>query len=270
MSTRTAVEDEAVPTRPRRGIQSVEVGGKILQALAAAARPTQLKDLVKAAGMAPGKIHPYLVSFGNIGLVSQEPMTGLYQLGPLAIQLGLTSLHTLKPVREAAPFAEALAQETGHSVAIAVWGIAGPVIVRIIDARETVQTNLRTGTVMALVGTATGRVFAAFLPRASIENLLTEDRIRLGHDIAQPLSLKAAEDMIEDVRMRKLARNIDAPAPGVTAFSAPVFERGGGLALAITIIGPTENMDSAWNGSVAKALRRCTHEVSRRLGYLPA
>ena len=100
------------PDRERRGIQSIEVGGEILKVFASEPRPMALRDLVKAVNMPSGKIHPYLVSFGKIGLVSQDPTTGHYQLGPMAIQLGLTSLQTLNPVREASPFAEALADET--------------------------------------------------------------------------------------------------------------------------------------------------------------
>ena len=42
-----------------------------------------LKDLAAQAGMTPAKAHPYLVSFGQLGLVVQDA-AGLYGLGPLA------------------------------------------------------------------------------------------------------------------------------------------------------------------------------------------
>ena len=57
------------PPRLQRGIQSVEVGGQLLKALAHHGRPMALKDLARAADMTPAKAHPYLVSFGKIGLV---------------------------------------------------------------------------------------------------------------------------------------------------------------------------------------------------------
>jgi DNA-binding IclR family transcriptional regulator len=46
---------------------------------------------------------------------------------------------------------------------------------------------MRTGTVMSLAGTATGRLFAAYLPRKLIEASMAEDYRRLGPDIATPL-----------------------------------------------------------------------------------
>jgi DNA-binding IclR family transcriptional regulator len=263
-------EPVSPPDRERRGIQSIEVGGEILKVFASEPRPMALRDLVKAVNMPSGKIHPYLVSFGKVGLVAQDPVTGRYQLGPMAIQLGLTSLQTLNPVREATPFADALAEETTHSVALAVWGNMGPVIVRLIDSAYPVHTNIRTGTVMSLVDTATGRVFSAFLPRPFVEKLLLDERKRLGPDIAHPLDAALVEQMIEDARTRKLSRGINHPTPGVAAFSAPVFDYSGNIALAITIMGPTGTIDADWDGPEAKAVRACAEAISRRLGYRQA
>lgn len=255
------------PDRERRGIQSIEVGGEILKVFASEPRPMALRDLVKAVNMPSGKIHPYLVSFGKVGLVSQDPVTGRYQLGPMAIQLGLTSLQTLNPVREASPFADTLAEETTHSVALAVWGNMGPVIVRLVDSAYPVHTNIRTGTVMSLVDTATGRVFSAFLPRPFVDKLLLDERKRLGPDIAHPLDAAVVEQMIEETRARKLSRGINHPTPGVVAFSAPVFDYSGNIVLAITIMGPTGTMDAEWESPAAQAVRACAETISRRLGF---
>lgn len=257
----------AAAERERRGIQSIEVGGEILKALVGDARPMALRDLAKAAGMPAGKVHPYLVSFGKIGLVSQDPVTGHYLLGPMAIQLGLTSLQTLNPIREATPFAEALAAETGHSVALSVWGNLGPTIVRLIDASYAIHTNIRTGTVMSLANTATGRIYCAFLPRQLTDRMLKDDYIRLGPDIAHPLDAKIVETLIDEAREKQMSRGMNHPTPGIASLAAPVFDYSGNMALAVTIMGPTGIFDANWDGTVAKALRACTTSISRRLGH---
>ena len=267
VSTANLEAQEPAQDRERRGIQSIEVGGELLKVLAADPRPMALKDLVKAAGMPSGKIHPYLVSFGKIGLVMQDPVTGHYLLGPLAIQLGLTSLQTMNPIREATPFVEALAAETGHGVALAVWGNLGPVVVRLVEASYPFHTNMRTGTVMSMANTATGRVFSAFLPPALVEKMLEDDRIRMGPDIAHPLDKKIVKQRIDEVRERRMSQGINHPTPGIASFSAPVFDYSGNIALAVTISGPTGTVDIDWNGPVANALRACTDSISKRLGY---
>ena len=82
--------------KPRRGIQSVELGSQLLVALGRHVAPMALRDLAKAAGMTAGKAHPYLVSFIKVGFVSQDT-AGRYELGPLALQLGMAKLRRLDP-----------------------------------------------------------------------------------------------------------------------------------------------------------------------------
>ena len=86
-----------------RGIQSIEVGGALLRALARSGEPMMLRDLAREAGMAPAKAHPYLVSFSRIGLIEQDETNGRYEIGALALELGLISLRRLSAVRIAAP-----------------------------------------------------------------------------------------------------------------------------------------------------------------------
>ena len=94
--------------RAQRGIQSIEVGGQLLRALVHHGRPMALKDLAREAEMSAAKAHPYMVSFGRLGLIEQDRTTGHYLLGPLALQLGLISLQQANPVHIATPLAPAL------------------------------------------------------------------------------------------------------------------------------------------------------------------
>ncbi len=255
--------------KERRGIQSIEVGSQLLLALGAHGRPMPLRDLAKAADMQSGKAHPYLVSFIKLGLVTQDAATGYYWLGPTAIQLGLVSLKMLNPVREARPFADELAERTGHSVALSVWGNQGPTIVLLVDPIYPLHVNLRTGTVMSLGGTATGRLFAAYLPRKLIETSMAEDYRRLGPDIARPLDPAEVELKLAEARKYGLSRSINNPTPGVTSFAAPVFDYSNNMVLGITLMGQSGVFDSSWTGPQAKAVKACAEEISKRLGYTP-
>lgn len=239
-----------------RGIQSVEVGGQLLRALAHHGRPMALKDLAREAGMAPAKAHPYLVSFGKLGLIEQEPASGRYGLGPLAMQLGLISLQQYDPVRLATPLIEELAQLLGHTVAIAVWGNRGPTIVRVAEGPSPVHITMRHGTVMSLQGTASGWLFAAFRPEAEVAALLAGEGAP-GDGWA---------DRLAEVRRRRLARAVDLSVPGVSALAAPVFDTTGAMVLSITAIGASAAFDTDWDGALAQALASCAGDLSRRLG----
>ena len=253
---------------PRRGIQSIEIGGKLLQALVRAGRSLKLGDLAREADMPPAKAHGYLVSFGKLELIEQDPITGEYGLGRFALQIGLTALQRLDPLRLAQPVAAELAAEIDQTVAIAVWGSHGPTIVKIEEATFPLHVNLRTGTVMSLGTTATGLVFAAFLPPAQVAAMLEGEGHRaVGASPEEELSLEDIRRQLNEVRRRGLARAVGKPIPGVNALCAPVFDSERRLALAITALGPAGRFDADWDSPIAQALKRSCGALSARLGH---
>lgn len=254
--------------RAQRAVQSVEVGGRLLLALAASREPMALKDLAERAGMPASRAHPYLVSFGRLQLVEQQAASGRYALGPAALQLGLTCLHQLDPLRAALPVAEQLAADTGHAVALALWGNFGPTVVRMIEARRPLHVAMRAGTVMSILGTATGRAFAAALPAERIEVAIAaalgdapESGRALLHGRAQALQQARAE-----VAAHGVARAVGEPIPGVNAFSAAAFDHEGEPAIVITALGAQDDFDAGWDSPAAQAVRAAAAEITRRLG----
>lgn len=251
----------------RRGIQSIEIGSGLLLELARKVQPTALKDLAKATGMSTGKAHPYMVSFLKVGFVTQND-AGQYELGPLALQLGLAKLQRLDPVKEASKLVEQLAEETGQSVALAVWGNLGPTIVRMEEPIQPLHVNLRTGTVMSLSGTATGRLFAAYMPPKVVERLLSEDLARssYGTNPSAVHSIHDLEPTFAEIRKHGLSRTLGQPIPGIDALVAPVFDAEGHIVLGVLVMGPSATFDSDWNGKIATPLHVCAAEISRRMG----
>lgn len=256
--------------KSRRGIQSIEIGSALLVELARKVRPTPLKDLAKAAGMTAGKAHPYMVSFLKVGFVTQTD-AGHYELGPLALQLGLTRLQRMDPVKEASHVIEELAEATGQSVAVAVWGNLGPTIVRLEEPIQPLHVNLRTGTVMSLANTATGRLFAAYMPPKVVERLLADELARSTHAKSRdiPLAGEMLEKALAETRKHGLSRTLGQPIPGIDAMCAPVFDADGHIVLGILVMGPSATFDSGWEGKIAQALRHCAAEISRRVGRAP-
>ena len=84
--TGTAKSRTKAAEKPERGgVQSVRIAAKILKALAQGDGAQPLKRLASATGLARAKVHRYLLSLRNTGLVSQDPDSGHYQIGPAAV-----------------------------------------------------------------------------------------------------------------------------------------------------------------------------------------
>ncbi|MFP4904926.1 helix-turn-helix domain-containing protein, partial [Paraburkholderia sp. BR14261] len=129
-SAASAPESSATAARTQRGIQSVEVGGRLLRALADARAPLGATELAASGDIPSSQAHAYLVSLTRLGLIKRDALSGRYEPGPLALRLGLLHLAQQPALREAVPRAAALAQALNCSVALCIAGPQGPMIVR--------------------------------------------------------------------------------------------------------------------------------------------
>ena len=265
----------------RAGIQSVEVGFELLKALSEVPGALMLRDLAAAAGMSAAKAHRYLVSFQRMGLIVQDPLSNRYDLGPAALRLGLATLSRIDAVKMARERIPALLQETGHTLAIAVWGNQGPTMVHWAEAPQAVPVTLRLGDVMPLLTSATGRCFAAFMPHEGqdgqrIPPMIREELARLNRlpstglpmeDV--PLTPVQVDAMLEDTRRHGMGRVVHSMVAGVGGFCAPVFDAQGRLTLGLVVLGSLASLDTRWEGQPAQALRRCADQISADIGHRP-
>ncbi|MET3229152.1 UNVERIFIED_ORG: DNA-binding IclR family transcriptional regulator [Burkholderia sp. 1263] len=260
--------------KTQRGIQSVEVGGRVLLALAQARAPLALSDLAAAAQIAPGQAHAYLVSLSRLGLIKRDELSGRYEPGPLSLRLGLLHLENQPAFRAAVPRAAALAEAIGLSVAICIAGPQGPTIVRYEHAGFPLHVNLHVGTVMSLPATSTGRVFCAYLPREAVEAMWANQSggASSGKIAAMmPANERAAfEATLAAIRTRGLETSVDAPSPGISSLSAPVLDTDSRLSLALTVIGSTGAIDVAADGAIARALLAAAHDIGAELAAAPS
>ena len=256
--------------KTQRGIQSVEVGGRVLLALARARTPLALSDLATAAQIAPGQAHAYLVSLSRLGLIKRDELSGRYEPGPLSLRLGLLHLQNQPAFRTAVPRVAALAEAIGFSVAICIAGPQGPTIVRYEHAGFPLHVNLHVGTVMSLPATSTGRVFCAYLPREVRDGMWANQSGVVNSAMTPPDESAAFEAALNAIRARGLECSVDAPSPGISSLSAPVLDTEGCLSLALTVIGSTGAIDVAADGPIARALLAATHDIGAELAAMPS
>jgi DNA-binding IclR family transcriptional regulator len=253
----------------RQGIQSVEVGFRLLKVLAATNRPMMLRDIAKGAGMPAAKAHRYMVSFLRIGIVEQDAASGRYDLGAYALELGLSGLGRLDPVRLAGPILESLCEEIHETVGLAVWGTYGATIVRIVDAGAPITITVRPGTVLPLYKSATGRAFAAFYRSPFMKKVLDEELRLVADSTSTAITTlrRQLEKTLTEFREKGIARATGSLTPGINGFSAPVYDHTGSMVAAITSLGAVGEFNVEWDSPVAKAMLAAALTLSTRLGY---
>ena len=178
-----------------------------------------------------------------------------------ALNIGLAALSGLDVMRFAGEALVGLRDAIDETVLLAVWGNRGPVVVRWEEASRLVTTNVRAGSVMPLLNSSTGRVFAAFLPESQTRAMVAEETARA------PALAKDFNAVLDETRERGLGRVDGDLLPGVAALSAPVFDHQNDLVAVISALGPQGQFDAAWDGKMAQALSQAAAGLSRRLGY---
>jgi DNA-binding IclR family transcriptional regulator len=164
-----------------------------------------------------------------------------------------------------------LRDRLGTTTSMAVWANHGPTIVRWAEPAHIMSLTIRIGTVMPLLTSGFGRVFAAFLDRR-----LTQDAIR--REIADPegpaaraglRTLADVDSMLAEFRSRRMTVAENLVDPGRGAIGAPVFDHNDRVVAAIAVIGVQGQLDTSWDGMPARELALCVQGLSRRLGAQP-
>lgn len=249
----------------RRGIQSVEIGIGVLSALAAEAKGVTLSAISARTGLSASQTHRYLQSLVASGMVVQNPLTGLYDLGATARRIGTAALNRFDVFSSIEATIPGLVRLTGRTVLVAVWGSGGPTLLRWYFGDPPVLTNITLGSVLPMFNSATGRAFIAFgsetNTRPIIAREIEQSRINLGEkDIA----------LIREEGHREMCISLGGKLiPGMRAVAAPVFDLQGGLVLVISAIAhwsfPVED-----DPAVAEALKRvCKHITEDSGGSWP-
>ncbi|VCU70539.1 HTH-type transcriptional regulator YiaJ [Pigmentiphaga humi] len=256
------------PAARRSTVQSAGTSMAVLKNLAAMGGAASLTALAARLGENPSKIHRYLASLVEADFVIQDPATSRYVLGPESLAIGLAAIRQSDALTLASAELARLGEAHDLSCFVAVLGNQGPTIVRWVEPVHPVAVNVRVGSVMPVLWSATGRAFGAFSRTAALAALI--DREWMGATPAQRALLpdrEAVDALLREVRALGCAPVRDVLLNGISAVAVPVFNADGGVAVVITALGPSGAFDPDPSGAVALTLRQGAANIGKRLGY---
>lgn len=230
--------DDAEDGISRQGVKSVEVAARILQALMAREISLPLKELSRETRLPAAKLHRYLTSLIRTRLVRQDPKTRLYQLGGFAMELGAAAMHSSDAMTDAVRKQRELRDVLDETVSLAIWSVEGPIVIHVEESSRAVLMTVRTGTLLPICATASGIVFAAFLP-VHLTGILIARAIEAPSGENQPIVATGPEmeQLKRSVRKCMYFVNKGHLLPGVTAIATPLFDHGGRMIGALSVVG---------------------------------
>lgn len=243
----------------RRGIQSIEIGMRILEALGASGGASPLSTIAQAVGMPAPQVHRYLQSLIASGMARQDAVSGRYDLGSAALRLGLVALARTDAFKIVDRVIDDFVERTGQTVQIAALGPLGPTIVRLYNGRPSLLTTLHVGAVLPLSTSATGRVFLAFVPKSETADLVDAERRDAPADMPSIDRIRAA------VRAEGKAVETGTVIPGLYAAAFPIFDLQGRAILVVAAL-VSEGVVDSREAAIAELGALCRH-VSAEMGW---
>lgn len=247
----------------RKGIQSVEQGVKVLEALIISRKPQPLKTVAQMAGMSPSMAHRYLTSFIRAGFVYQDQASGHYDLGTFALRLGMAALNRADLIQIADDEFRQLVLRVDVDGHMSVWGDYGVTIVRVHNRHAPILSNLRLGTVLSLYDSAAGRVFLAYQEREMIQSVLEFELSRMEEPKPSPQELTK---IAEDVRTQGYSWIDGQVFHSFRAIAAPIFDSQGKLRATMSLVSNQASLVKFPNTTLDD-LVETTKRTSQRLGW---
>ncbi len=252
--------------RKPRGIQSIIIGFKILECLAEAPTPLGLKNLAQATHMPSSKLRFYLISFLELGLVYQDGASGRYGLGPAALRLGLAALEKIDVIHMVRGEMAELADQLGYTVFLCVWGTHGPTVVDRVDGRNRTVLEIRVGSVLPLLSSSAGRVFAAFMPKSATAAIGRREQ-KQAADQGDSSLISGPDVVIDIIRAERFARASGTLLTGFTAIASPILDRAGTPLAVVSVVGAVGKMPDSKEKPPGQALLELTTRLSRQIGW---
>jgi DNA-binding IclR family transcriptional regulator len=251
----------------RQSVRAVAIGASLLSTLGKFGGNATLSELAAAAHLPLSKAHRYLRALIDSAFVEQDA-TGNYRLGSEALALGLAALAGIDLVALATPLIADLSALVNETIVLSIWANHGATVVHVKEPPRRVTVVTRIGSVLPLLTSATGLVFAAYLPAEEIDAMKSAeiDAMAHGRGAAKQAAAVLAK-RLRDVRATGVAAVQSLLFPGIDAIAAPAFAANGRVAAVITVLGPTTSFDASTDGKIARAVTSTATLLSSRLGH---
>jgi DNA-binding IclR family transcriptional regulator len=151
---------------------------------------------------------------------------------------------------------------------LAVIGNKGPTIVRFEEPALPVTINVRAGSVLSMLFSATGRAFLGLLDDPGVVAAAEEELQVLPTAMRSRLDKKdPIGTLCREVRAHGLASVRDTYLPGISAVAVPLYDHTGRVCAVMTALGASGGFDPSPDGPIAAALVKEARAASALLGH---
>lgn len=251
-------------TRPYPGTQSVVRAISVLKAFTDEQPEWSLTPLAQALGLNKATTYRLLTALESEALVTRDPESDRYRLGPAIVTLGGRALRANNLRAISRIELQALASETNETASLEVLHGAEVLVLDEIIGTHVMTGAQSIGSRWPAHATSTGKALLASFSREQVRQLLPATLP--GYTPQTISSLDALWDDLEMTRRRGYAVSCEELEVGLLAIGAPIINFDGETVAAISIAGPTHRLTAQRESELGALVRESAQRISRRLG----
>ncbi len=250
-------------------IQSVDRALQILALFSHRCPTLGVTEISQAVGLSKGTVHGLIRTLLRQGFLQQDVPSRKYRLGLKIYELGIILAGTLEINQKAAGPLTQLAKSAQLTGRVAIWDGDSVIITFDVHPRIRAVLPFRFGPRVHAYCSAMGKSILAFLDEAQVHSYLERTPLVAFTATTVTEKDKFLEELAE-TRRRGYALDREEAVPGIGCIGAPVFQRDGQVAGAISISGSTSRVMGEKMVEYTEELLRTAAEVSRYMGHFPA
>lgn len=272
MTKTTGIRSSAGAAQPQRvaprasGVQSVDRAAQVMEILA--------RDGSSGVGRIAQElgVHQSTVSRLVAALEAHDLVERRIEGGPVQLGIGILRLAAATRSRQdltavGGPVCEALAEQLGETVNLAVYRSGAAVNLYQAQGGRTVALHNWVGDATVLHATSSGKMLLAHLPPAQSEAVLAAELERFTpRTIVEADALRA---QLQEAAAHGWAVAEEEYEEGLNAVAAAICGPEGSVIAALSAAGPAYRLDRGRLPEVAEQVRLAAAEISRRLGHRP-
>lgn len=245
-------------------VQSVDRAARVLEIIARDGESSvgRISRELEVHGSTASRL---LTSLAAHDLVERLDTSGTVRLGVGVLRLAAATRSRLDLTAQARPVCDALAEELGETVNVAVYRDGAAINVHQAQGTSTVALHNWIGDRTVLHATSSGKMLLAHLEQSEIAALLAAPLERFTEQTIT--SAAALQEQLQQARERGWAQAVEEYEDGLNAVAVPIRGPEGAVVAALSAAGPTYRLAPESLPAAARALRTAAEEISRRLGY---
>ncbi len=192
-----------------------------------------MTEIAERVGLHKSTVHRMLATLEDKGFLERDRSSERYRLGMKIWELAAHISRSGDPAAICLPEMERLRDTIGETVSLYVQDGRERIRIQAVQSNQAIRRVAPVGLRLPLYVGASSKVLIAFAEPSLADRLMSDEAMPPGLDPA------AFREQLEEIRRMGYATSQEEREPGAAAVSAPVFDRSGRLAAALSVSGPS-------------------------------